>query len=122
MRRNNILKPVEFEFKGQIKFALKIKDLIIGLLLVENGQWTFRYSEEFRAQSKYARLTGFSDLNKIYKAEVLWPFFKIRIPELKQPMIKDIIKAENLDQKNEAVLLKRFGEKSMSNPYILEAT
>lgn len=114
------LKPIEIEFTGQIKFVLKIKQLEIGHLSVEDGLWNYRYSEEFKNQDKYARLTGFSDLNKIYKAEVLWPFFKIRIPGLKQPMIRDIIEAENLDSKNEAVLLKRFGKKSMANPYILE--
>ena len=114
------LKPVEFNFEGQIKFVLKIKLLVIGYLSIENGLWHFIYSEEFKNQDKYARLTGFSDLNKTYKAEVLWPFFKIRIPGLKQPMIRDIIEAENLDSKNEAVLLKRFGKESMANPYILE--
>jgi len=115
------LKPLELEFTGKIKFILKIKDLVIGSLSVEKGLWVFRYSEEFRNQNKYARLTGFSNLNKVYQAEELWPFFKIRIPGLKQPMVKDIIKAENLDQSNEAVLLKRFGRQSMSNPYILES-
>lgn len=113
--------PVEFHFEGEIKFVLKIKDLIIGYLSIEQEQWTFKYSNEFKEQSKYARLTGFSDLDKIYKADVLWPFFKIRIPGLKQPMIRDILKEENLDEANEAVLLKRFGKKTMSNPYILES-
>jgi len=115
------LKPVEFEFTCEIRFTLKIKNLIIGYLSVENELWNFRYSDEFKKQSKYARLTGFSDLEKIYKTDVLWPFFKIRIPGLKQPMIMDIIESENLDAKNEAVLLKRFGKKTMSNPYILDS-
>lgn len=117
---NTNLDPVEFEFAGEIRFTLKIKDLIIGYLSVEEGLWNFKYSDEFKDQTKYARLTGFSDLNKIYKAKVLWPFFKIRIPGLKQPMIKDIIASEKLDAQNEAVLLRRFGKKSMANPYILE--
>jgi len=95
--------------------------LVIGHLTVEEGKWVFRYAEDFRNQTKYARLTGFSDLNKVYKADVLWPFFKIRIPGLKQPMIRDIIEAEQLDESNEAILLKRFGKWSMSNPYILES-
>jgi len=118
-RNSKNLQPIEINFKGQIKFVLSIKELTIGYLTVEDGLWNYKYSDEFKSQDKYARLTGFSDLNKIYRTNVLWPFFKIRIPGLKQPMIKDIIEAENLDAKNEAVLLKRFGEKSMSNPYIL---
>jgi len=112
---------VEFEVNGNIEFTLKIKELHIGYLTIEEGLWIFRYSEAFKTQTKYARLTGYSDLDKVYKTEELWPFFKIRIPGLKQPMIKDIIKAENLDETNEVQLLKRFGTKSMSNPYILES-
>lgn len=113
-------KPVEFDFEGEIKFTLRIEDLTIGALSIEDSQWVFRYSEEFKIQEKYERLTGFSDLDKTYRADVLWPFFKIRIPGLKQPMIRDIIRDENLDEANEAALLQRFGRESMSNPYILE--
>jgi hypothetical protein len=115
------IKPTEFTTNDHIRFILKIESLPIGYLHIENGLWTFTYSEEFKNQNQYARLTGFSDLNKVYKSDELWPFFKIRIPGLKQPMIKDIIKLEQLDGTSEAVLLKRFGWKSMSNPYILES-
>lgn len=112
--------PISFEFDGVIKFNLKINDLIIGFLKIENKKWTFKYSDEFKNQDNYRRLAGFSDLNKIYESNELWPFFKIRIPGLKQPMIKEILEKENLTGSNEAILLKRFGRKSMSNPYILE--
>jgi len=115
------IKPAEFDFNDDIKFTLKIADLNIGYLSVENDLWIFMYSKEFKNQNQYARLTGFSDLNKVYKSDELWPFFKIRIPGLKQPMIRDIIKSEQLDGSNEAVLLRRFGWKSMSNPYLLES-
>ena len=118
--KNPDIKPIEIEYEGEIKFVLRIKNLEIAQLSIEDNFWVFKYSEEFKNQNKYARLTGFSDLDKIYKAEVLWPFFKIRIPGLKQPMIRDIIEAEKLDDSNEAVLLRRFGKLSMSNPYILE--
>ncbi len=118
--KNTDIKPIEIEYEGEIKFVLRIKNLEIAQLSIEDKFWVFKYSEEFKNQNKYARLTGFSDLDKIYKAEVLWPFFKIRIPGLKQPMIRDIIEAEKLDDSNEAVLLRRFGKLSMSNPYILE--
>lgn len=124
-RLKNIIKKEEItnslDFEEEIKFVLKIDDLIIGYLTIEENKWVFKYSEEFKAQEKYARLTGFSDLSKIYTADELWPFFKIRIPGLKQPRIQDIIKKEQLDIGNEAQLLERFGERSMSNPYILES-
>jgi len=104
------------------RFLLKIEGLLVGILFTEGGLWKFRYSKEFRQQDKYRRLIGFSDLEKEYQSEDLWPFFKIRIPGLKQPMIQEILEKENIDKENEAQLLKRFGERTMTNPYVLEAS
>ena len=104
------------------RFTLKIDDIIVGHLQIEDGLWKFNYSDEFKNQNEYRRLTGFSDLNKVYSSEELWPFFKVRIPGLKQPMIQEILEKENLDKSNEAALLKRFGNRTMTNPYILEAS
>ena len=112
--------PISFEFNGSIKFTLKIKSLDVGYLEIKEGKWIFKYSEDFKNQNSFRRLAGFSDLDKTYESEVLWPFFKIRIPGLKQPMIREILEKENLSKENEAILLKRFGRISMSNPYILE--
>lgn len=50
VNNNGENKPIEFEFNGEIKFILKIGDLIIGCLSIEEKQWVFRYSDEFRAQ------------------------------------------------------------------------
>ena len=61
-----------------------------------------------------------ANTNKTYKNEVLWPFFKIRIPGLKQPLVQEIISTENINANDEASLLKKFGEKNTSNPYILK--
>ena len=102
-------------------FIVKIDDLVVGYLTRKNNLWQFNYSEDFKNQKEYYRLVGFSDLNNLYQSEVLWPFFKIRIPGLKQPMIKEIIDSDSLDTADEAALLKRFGRRSISNPYILEA-
>jgi len=104
------------------QFSLKVDDLEIGQLEAKDGIWVFRYSEEFRNQHRYRRLTGFSDLNKEYRSDELWPFFKTRIPGLKQPMIQEILAKENIDKSNEAMLLKRFGKNTMTNPYVLEAS
>jgi len=103
------------------KFELKIADLLIGILYTENSKWYFEYSEDFKKQNKYYRIVGFSDLNKKYENDTLWPFFKIRIPGLKQPMIQEIIEKENIDSNDESSLLRRFGEKIAANPYRLES-
>lgn len=107
--------------KVDAKFVIKIDELIIGTLNRKNNFWQFQYSDDFKNQQEYYRLVGFSDLNKVYQSEVLWPFFKIRIPGLKQPMIQEIIELDKLDVSDEAILLKRFGRRSISNPYILES-
>jgi len=99
---------------------LKIEELEIGYLKYEKGLWTFRYSEDFRNQKVYSRIVGFSNLNKVYESDFLWPFFKLRIPGLKQPMVQEILAEENIDKTNVPFLLKRFGRQNISNPYILE--
>ena len=104
----------------ETRFILKIGKLIIGYLSIENKEWVFYYSEEFKKQDKYYRLVGFPDMSKKYRSDILWPFFKIRIPGLGQPMVQEILQKENIDKNNEAALLRRFGQRSISNPYILE--
>jgi HipA-like protein len=101
------------------KFELVYKDLIIGYLVVFEEKWKFYYSEEFKSNSEFNYISGFPDLNKVYTNDSLWPFFKIRIPGLKQPSIKATIKKENIAENDEIALLKRFGKKTISNPYLL---
>ena len=102
------------------KFVVRIKSLEIGYLTFEKGYWIFEYTDAFRNQDKYRRLVGFSDTKKVYTSEVLWPFFKIRIPGLKQPLVQEILKKEKIDKNNEAMLLKKFGRNNISNAYVLE--
>ncbi len=101
-------------------FLLKIDSLNIGVLTCENGEWLFYYTDEFKHhQDEYTRIVGFSDINKEYKSNTLWPFFRIRIPGLKQPAVQEILKAKNIDAANEAALLRHFGRKTIANPYEL---
>ena len=101
-------------------FILKVDDLDLGVLRCENGEWIFRYTDEFKMhRDEYNRIIGFPDLDKEYRNEELWPFFRIRIPGLKQPAVQEIPKKENIDKDNEVQLLKRFGRKTIANPYEL---
>lgn len=104
----------------EAKFVLMVDDIRIGTLYCEKGIWYFKYTDDFKKNSdKYNRITGFPDLNKIYQSDMLWPFFQIRIPGLKQPAIQEILKNEKIDKGNEVALLKRFGRKTITNPYEL---
>jgi HipA-like protein len=103
-------------------FVLQVDDISIGLLHCENGEWLFKYTKEFKSHSKeYNRIVGFPDLDKEYRSDSLWPFFRIRIPGLKQPAVQEILKKEKIDQSNEVALLKRFGQKTITDPYQLVA-
>jgi len=101
-------------------FILAVDDLDIGKLNCELGEWTFKYTEEFKEnQHDYNRIVGFPELSEEYRSPTLWPFFRIRIPGLKQPAIKEILLEEAIDMENELALLKRFGKKTIANPYEL---
>ena len=117
----------DFELQPQLpqneeaKFILKVDKICIGTLYCNKGEWSFKYTEDFKNHTQeYNRITGFPDMDKVYQSDSLWPFFKIRIPGLKQPAIQEIIHKEHIDSANEVALLKRFGYKTISNPYQLQ--
>ncbi|GAB1449398.1 MAG: HipA N-terminal domain-containing protein [Bacteroidia bacterium] len=101
------------------KFELKYGALPIGYLKVADGKWTFTYSEDFRSQDSIDVLTDFPDKNRVYQSDNLWPFFAHRIPGLGQPQIRSIMEKENINENNEVDLLKRFGRKTIANPFEL---
>ena len=106
--------------KERATFVLKLKELEIGTLKCDGGTWEFQYSPEFKNNSeKHKTIVGFPDVNKVYTSDTLWPFFRVRIPGLKQPKIQEILEQEKIDVKNEVALLKRFGKKTIANPYSL---
>ena len=102
-------------------FELKIDRVVVGTLHCENGEWEFKYTDQFKnLRNEYNPITGFSNLDKVYHNDTLWPFFQTRIPGLKQPAVKEILAKENINETNELELLKRFGHKTISNPYELD--
>ncbi len=100
-------------------FVLMFKDLTIGHLNHDNGKWVFQYSEEFKKQNKIDVLVDFPKKEQRYVDSYLWPFFAHRIPGLGQPQVQEIIKEEKLNPHNEIDLLRRFGKKSITNPFEL---
>jgi len=94
--------------------------LLIGTLNLKEGIWTFAYSDEFKQQNKIKPLTDFPRVDKVYQNMVLYPFFLHRIPGLNQPKVKATIEKEKIDKTNEAELLKRFGQISITNPFLLK--
>lgn len=103
------------------QFALTYDDLLIGWLSLQNGRWTFQYSEAFKEQNDIAPLIGFSAVDRVYESSELWPFFISRIPGVSRPAVQAILAEEGIDERNLAALLARFGRKTIANPFVLEA-
>ena len=101
------------------EFKLLYKNLVIGVLRAAHGEWTFAYSDAFRKQPELKTLVEFPDLGKEYTSKHLWPSFVMRLPSLKQAEIQDVIKREGIDASDEVQLLRRFGHKTIANPFEL---
>jgi hypothetical protein len=98
----------------EVVFSLTYRALEIGTLSLNEGQWTFQYSESFKKQDKIKPLLDFPNVNRKYTSEELYPFFIQRIPGVGQ----NVRKFENL---SEVDLLKKFGKQTISNPFVLQA-
>jgi HipA N-terminal domain len=98
----------------EVVFSLTYRALEIGTLSLNEGQWTFQYSESFKKQDKIKPLLDFPNVNRKYTSEELYPFFIQRIPGVGQ----NARKFENL---SEVELLKKFGKQTISNPFVLQA-
>lgn len=105
-------------------FLLRVRErtghtLDVGRLSLREGMWHFEYTDGFRRQTKIRPIVNFPILDKHYESDTLWPFFVIRIPGLKQPAVQREIEEKELDEHNEAQLLRHFGKTSIANPFIL---
>jgi HipA-like protein len=101
------------------QFDLRYHDMLVGNLRAEDGWWNFSYSDEFRQSDSLRPLIEFPDVAKTYRSRRLWPFFLMRIPSMKQAAIQDVVEHEAIDVDDEIQLLKRFGKRTVSNPFEL---
>ena len=104
-----------------VRFKLSYNHLVVGYLSLSNAVWHFEYSDEFKKQDMIRPIIIFPDKGEIYRSEKLWPYFAARIPSLKRPDIQKVLYEEKIDETNEVELLKRFGKRTISNPFYLEA-
>jgi HipA-like protein len=105
------------------EFELLYKNLVIGILRAAHGEWSFAYSDEFKKQPELKPLVEFPDLEKRYTSKHLWPSFVMRLPSLKQAEIQDVLRREKIDASDEVQLLRRFGHRTIANPFeLIEST
>lgn len=104
---------------GSGTFRLVLRDVPVGTLSYEDGRWVFEYTDQFRTQKDLRPLVAFPEVGRRYVSDALWPFFGMRIPSLKQPAVKQAVAAEHLDEGDRVQLLRRFGRRTVVNPYEL---
>ena len=97
------------------RFDLMLGTLLVGVLLYENGVWSFSYSDVFKTQDKYEPLVNFPNLNQEYKSNQLWPFFASRLPGVSE------LKEKERESMDVLSLLKKYGRHVITNPYKLVA-
>lgn len=102
------------------EFALVYDNLPVGILSLENGNWSFEYAIPFKRQTHIKPLSEFPDLNKVYNSKTLWPFFAFRIPGMNQPQAKELAEEKGITEGDIVKLLDLFGRKSINNPFKLE--
>lgn len=106
--------------KGHATFALVFGVLPVGELAFDDGWWQFSYSTQFKRQTRIEPLREFPDVEKIYRAQQLWPFFAFRVPSLTQPEVEKTIESKHIDRHNIIELLREFGRRSIANPFELK--
>ena len=93
------------------RFDLMLGTLLVGVLLYENGEWSFSYSDAYKAQDKFEPLVNFPNLQQVYKSDQLWPFFASRLPGVAE------LKEEEREKSDVLELLKKYGRHVITNPY-----
>ena len=97
-------------------FHVNFGRLFVGTLLYSDGIWYFNYSDEFKLQNRILPLANFPSKEKEYSAKELWPFFASRIPSNAQLQLE-----KDTPQEDIVTLLRRFGRRTVANPYELLA-
>ena len=119
MKWLGLRKPLQAPLDKRTQFFLTYDGLLIGTLSVEDGVWKFEYSDKFR-QSELRPIVEFPEVDRIYQSKDLWQFFASRVPSPEQPEVGEIIKREKIAGDDAVGLLKRFGTRTISNPFQLK--
>jgi HipA-like protein len=102
-------------------FEVRHGSVTIGILRYTEAHWYFNYTDEFKLQSSLNVISDFPDKSRMYISDVLWPFFAVRIPGLKQPRVIELMEKSNISADNQVALLREFGKNTVANPYQLVA-
>ena len=119
-RRFNWLQNInEPSNTDKVSFELKLGSLHVGTLSREGQEWVFAYTEAFGRQRQVAPIVDFPMVGRVYRSEDLWPFFALRIPSTTQASVQAYLRERGQTQAEAADLMKKFGRRSISNPFLL---
>lgn len=107
-------KEIVIASDNEATFHVNLGRLLVGILLYSDGMWYFNYSDEFKLQNRILPLTNFPSKDKEYSTKELWPFFASRIPSNAQLQLD-----KDTPQEDMVTLLRRFGKRTVANPYEL---
>lgn len=107
-------------------FRLMYKKDLIGTLEFSGEKWVFAYSDWFKNQADMKPFANFPDVNREYVSDELPPFFESRLPGITQPHVEAFLaylkeqeKTIN-DAQTKVALLKKFGRRTITNPFELQ--
>ena len=96
--KSEIDNEVSLNFDGEIKFILKIGNLNIGNLYVENELWKFAYTEEFKEQ--IALMAKSVKNAELYLPNIRAPIgYKILLQLPQHPNLSKLIQIRQQQQK-----------------------
>lgn len=105
------------------------KKYVIGALCrdKENNKYYLKLNEEYIKKAEengFVMATlPFSDVNKIYESDVLFPFFKVRIPKIErmdEDDLKELLEEFDMKEFDEFEFLKKTKGEVMTDNFILE--
>jgi HipA-like protein len=82
----------------------------------QQGRYLFRYLNAFKTRG-LPPLPGLPDLEEVYEAAELFPYFEERIPDTRLPQIRDWITRQGLPVDDKLTLLAVLGRKVVTDGY-----
>jgi len=81
-----------------------------------HGWYLFRYLACFK-EANLQPLPGLPDLDEIYEAPDLFPYFEERIPDIQRREIQEWLRRRGLPENDKLALLAALGRKKATDQY-----
>lgn len=105
------------------------KKYILGALCRDkkNNMYYFKLNEDYINKAKECgfspAILPFSDVNKIYESNILFPLFRVRVPNIENyddEDLEELLEEYDMEEYDEFEFLKKTKGKLMTDNFILE--